>query len=159
MLNKINNALFGTYEYLYYDARGLRKKNWNQKYSDKFIIGCIKDVYFNGLTSFKVGKKYNISPGRVRLWIHYFKYRKGYRFYCEGGISDQLDKIIKVSEYNLKSKNFLKWEKIKEMYLKGCSYLEIKKELNVSDANIEYCVNKFNLPRRRPVIISKNHMW
>ncbi len=43
---KINNAKIGTFEYMYFDETGLRKKIWNAKYSDEFIINCLKKILF-----------------------------------------------------------------------------------------------------------------
>ncbi|AGM24929.1 hypothetical protein SCHRY_v1c03440 [Spiroplasma chrysopicola DF-1] len=42
---KINNLPIGTYENLFYDETGRRKKAWNLKYSDEFIMKCLKEIY------------------------------------------------------------------------------------------------------------------
>ncbi len=30
---------------MYFDETGLRKKIWNAKYSDEFIINCLKELF------------------------------------------------------------------------------------------------------------------
>ncbi|KAI93100.1 hypothetical protein [Spiroplasma melliferum] len=156
MLNKINNSLFGTYGSLYYDATGLRKKNWNQKYSDELVISCLKDFFLNLLSCSEISKKYNVPIRMVYLWNSSFKFRKGYRFDCENGICDQLDKIITIPKYRSK----YPYDEIKEMYLKGFKISEIIEKLNLPNVIIVYnAVRKFKLPRRYREYRNFNFMW
>ncbi len=165
-MGKINNAKIGTFEYMYFDETGLRKKIWNAKYSDEFIINCLKEYYFSNLTSMKIEEKYNLPNGTVRDWSSRFKYGKSYRFYCEGGICDKLKGIINLKDYICldldrpnKGKYTGKYNQIKNMYLQGYEYKEITKKLAVHDSTIAHVIKRFNLPRRRPEYHTLDFMW
>lgn len=163
---KLNNAPIGTYKHLFYDKNGNRKKPYNQKYSDEFIINCLKEYYFTNTTFLKLSKKYNVNSGTIYMWNTRFKYGINYRFYRKGGICDQLKGIINLKDYvcldlpnSRKGKNTGKYQKIKEMYLQGCEYKEIMKQNNVSKGTIKNVRDRFNLPRRRPEYHTLDFMW
>lgn len=166
IMAKLNNASFGTYKSLYFNNDGTKKKLWNEKYSDELIIKCIKEFYITGISSKKIDEKYNLPKGTVSNWIVSFKYGRYYKFYCEGGICDQLKGIINLKDYvclelpnSRKRVHSSKYMQIKDMYLQGYSYEDIRNKLGVNDSTITHIRRRFNLPRRRPEYHTLDFMW
>ncbi|AGM25161.1 hypothetical protein SCHRY_v1c05830 [Spiroplasma chrysopicola DF-1] len=159
---KINNSPIGTYENLFYDETGRRKKAWNLKYSDEFIMKCLKEIYIDGLSATDISRKYEIPIGTVWRFVNLYKYRGSYRYDREGGICDQLEPLLKPyfrMPLNVSLQNYNKAEQIRMLHSKGLSYANIAKELNLSSTRVvDYYVKKLNLPRRI-IVFGPNHMW